>query len=176
MKKWLPGYHCPVVLVDHHHLVLPDRVKYARIHPHSFVYHIDQHSDLHDNPYDLDLTQIHNDTYLEEFTQQYCNVGNFIQPLTRSNIITHVEQIRTERKLTTTQREDHIHTHAPHGYILDIDLDFWAPEMSISDIPTTYHQTALLFAHASLVTIATSPGFIKQDIAAETLEALRRYL
>jgi hypothetical protein len=181
MKYSIPWLHCPVIVVDHHHYVLPERIRTARqlltqqhydkIH----VLHIDQHSDLHDNPYDIEESMRDDPNQLDTYTREYCTVGNFIQPILRTGIIAKVEQIRTERKLNTTDREDSLDDSPWIGYILDIDLDFRAPEMSIHDIPTSYHQTALLTKYASLITIATSPWFINQDLAQDILRDLQQH-
>jgi hypothetical protein len=59
-------------------------------------------------------------------------------------------------------------------YILDIDLDFRAPEMINDHVDQTLEKTRNLITNASLVTIATSPGYIDQELALEILEKLLR--
>jgi len=62
------------------------------------------------------------------------------------------------------------------GYILDIDIDFWAPEMGIAEWDRTIQKTRQLIAGASVVTIATSPCFIEQDRAVEIVKLLLSYM
>jgi hypothetical protein len=181
MEYTIPWYHCPILVVDHHHYVLPSRILTAQELIHSKQYtevhvlHIDQHSDLHENPYDIETSLLNDHKALEEFADEYCTVGNFIEPILRTGIISHVEQIRTEWKLLNTDREEFLEETPWRAYILDIDLDYRAPEMSISDIPTSYHQTSLISKYASLITIATSPWFIHQDRASEILKDLTNH-
>ncbi len=56
--------------------------------------------------------------------------------------------------------------------LLDIDLDFRAPEMSIGQYEESIEKTRELIAEASLVTIATSPYFLDQSKALEILQDL----
>jgi hypothetical protein len=58
------------------------------------------------------------------------------------------------------------------AYILDIDIDFWAPEMGIEEFDRTIQKTRQLIAGASMVTIATSPCFIDQERAVEIVTML----
>ena len=58
------------------------------------------------------------------------------------------------------------------AYILDIDIDFWAPEMGIEEFDRTIQKTRQLIAGASMVTIATSPCFIDQERAVEIVAML----
>jgi hypothetical protein len=57
-------------------------------------------------------------------------------------------------------------------YILDIDIDFWAPEMGIEEFDRSIEKTRQLIAGASIVTIATSPCFIDQERAVEIVRLL----
>lgn len=124
--------------------------------------HIDQHSDLNDNPNLLpnwDLDQIFN------FVQDQCNVGNFIIPALNAGLINNMAQIRSEYKLLTFEN--------PYkNYILDIDLDFRAEEMSIEKFNDTINKTKKLIPSARVVTIATSPYFLPQERAIKLLHLI----
>ena len=111
--------------------------------------HIDQHTDMNTSEFDLDIKNPNLDVY---------NVWNFIQPAIKSWLINYVEQINTEYKLLNyeTERND---------VILDIDLDFWAPEMSIEKYYETIEKTKNLISKSRVVTIATSPYFLDQQLA-----------
>lgn len=56
--------------------------------------------------------------------------------------------------------------------ILDIDLDFRAPEMSIEGYKKTINITKNLIKNSRVVTIATSPYFLDQNIAIKIIKDL----
>jgi hypothetical protein len=58
------------------------------------------------------------------------------------------------------------------NYVLDIDLDFWAPDMPNEQMEETIALTRQLITNASLVTIATSPYFLDQKLAISLLREL----
>jgi hypothetical protein len=111
--------------------------------------HIDQHTDMNTSDFDLDIQNPKLDVY---------NVWNFIQPAMKSWLINHVEQINTEYKLLNYETRN-------NDIILDIDLDFWAPEMSIEKYYETLEKTKNLISRSRVVTIATSPYFLDQQLA-----------
>lgn len=124
--------------------------------------HIDQHSDLNQNTNTLPETNLDD---IFNFVQTKCNVGNFIEPALKANLISHIDQIRSEYKLLNYQN---IHK----NYILDIDLDFRAEEMSIKQFDETIKKTKNLILNAKVVTIATSPYFLPQEKAIQLLHIL----
>lgn len=172
---------CNIIITDNHNHVLPYWLNHISEHqgrpdgsslPHSLI-HIDQHSDLWPNPNTLDTTQIADDQYRRDFADLQCNIGNFITPCIDSWLITHMTQIRTEYTLTETS--NHLTSSEPiiwHPLILDIDLDFRAPEMWISNIERSMSQVRSIMDHADLITIATSPYFIDQTLALDLLHQL----
>jgi len=126
------------------------------------VIHIDQHSDLNTPDTPINKKHINSLEYIREYANYTCNVGNFIPPALDAWIITQCEQARTESKLLDLQ----IPT---EPFILDLDLDFWAPEMSILKFDETILKTKFLIEKAQLVTIATSPYFLEQKKALKLL-------
>lgn len=125
------------------------------------VVHIDQHSDLNipkKSCKNIPLTLKN----LFDYTNFVCNVGDFIVPAQERWLIGTVIQVRTEWILL-----DFI---APkEKFILDIDLDFWAPEMGIIEYKKTITMTKKLIQAANLITIATSPFFLDQKKALSIL-------
>ena len=111
--------------------------------------HIDQHTDMNSSEFELDLENPNLDVY---------NVWNFIQPAIKSGLINKVEQINTEYKLLNFQTNE-------KDLILDIDLDFRAPEMSIEKYSETIEKVKNLISKGRVVTIATSPYFINQNLS-----------
>lgn len=122
--------------------------------------HIDQHSDMNSNPFNLKNKDWRS---VVEFTNYKCNVWNFIQPALDCWIIWNVKQIRTEYSLLWYKWEE-------KDFILDIDLDFWDSSMGIENKVWTIQKIKELIKQASLVTIATSPYFLDQNRAIDLLK------
>lgn len=160
--------------------------------------HIDQHSDLGPNPNHLDLNFLHPPwqgrgtacgggfnkeswpwNYIRDFAHLECNIGNFITPCISSWLISEMIQIRTEYTLHAESEKLKVNNLLPssdsiiRNYVIcDIDMDFRAPEMSISDVDKTMDQVRSLMDQADLITIATSPYFIDQKLALDLLHQL----
>lgn len=124
--------------------------------------HIDQHSDLKENPHILKGETLDE---VFDFTNQKCNVGNFINPALNNGFLSQMIQIRTEGSLLNFNTTE-------NDYILDIDLDFRAEEMSIENFDLTIKKTRNLIPSAKVVTIATSPYFLPQERAIQLLHLL----
>ncbi len=119
------------------------------------VLHIDQHSDLHENE-----NIIKDSADIWKFVEQKCEVGNFLQPAKDFGLIWNIEQVRTEFSLL-----NYDFITLTESFILDIDIDFWDPRMSIEQYDQTIKIVRQLIQQASFVTIATSPFFIDQKLA-----------
>lgn len=104
-------------------------------------------------------------SYIAEYVNQECNVGSFIVPAQKSGLIGECIQIRTESGLLNF-------SDLPQEYILDIDLDFWVPEMGIVQFNATIEKIKNLIVSARVVTIATSPYFMDQSRALEVLRMI----
>jgi len=156
--KWLKNFihiknpNQSIYIFDNHNHALKYRINEYKQGNISFWFdliHIDQHTDMNTSEFDLDIQNPNLDVY---------NVWNFIQPAIKSWLISNVEQINTEYKLLHFQTyEDNL--------VLDIDLDFRAPEMSIEKYSETIEKTKNLISKSRVVTIATSPYFLDQNLA-----------
>ena len=89
------------------------------------------------------------------FAENQTHVGNFIQPALQNGLISSVELVLTEYRLKE------IVSQLPELYLLDIDLDFRAPEMGYS-FQNHLPYLRILLQHAKVVTVATSPYFLDQ--------------
>ena len=156
--KWLKHFihiknkNQSIYIFDNHNHALKHRIdEYKQWNiPFWFdLIHIDQHTDMNSSEFKLDLDNPNLDIY---------NVWNFIQPAIKSWLIKHVEQINTEYKLLNYEIEN-------NDLILDIDLDFRAPEMSIEKHEETIEKVKKLISRSRVVTIATSPYFLDQILA-----------
>lgn len=187
-----------IIITDNHNHVLPYRLEIISQYNNDTsadvrnyvptktceisLIHIDQHSDLWPNSNILNLNQIYDPQYRRDYAHLECNIGNFITPCIDSWLITEMIQIRTEYKLDEVARSrdrEYKDTRLPNYsptrlLILDIDMDFRAPEMSISDIDKTMNQVRSLMDRADLITIAISPYFIDQQLALELINKLLR--
>ena len=163
--KWLKNFihitndYQSIYIFDNHNHALKYRVDEYKLWniPYWFdLIHIDQHTDMNQSEFELDLENPNLDVY---------NVWNFIQPAINSWLIKNVEQINTEYKLLNFQTEE-------NNLILDIDLDFRAPEMSIGEYFDTIEKTKKLISQSRIVTIATSPYFLDQNFAIKICKEL----
>jgi hypothetical protein len=83
-------------------------------------------------------------------------------------LINTVEQINTEYKLLNFQTDK-------NNIILDVDLDFRAPEMGIEKHLKTIEKIKELISKSNIVTIATSPYFLDQKVAIPIIDGLLKY-
>lgn len=156
--KWLKNFihiksnNQSIYIFDNHNHALKYRIDEYRLWNIPFWFdliHIDQHTDMNPSEFELNFDNPNLDVY---------NVWNFIQPAIKSGLINKVEQINTEYKLLHFQTDE-------NNLILDIDLDFRAPEMSIEKYLETIEKTKELISKSRVVTIATSPYFLDQILA-----------
>ena len=105
------------------------------------------------------------------YTNFFLNVGNYIIPAEKEGIIWDTVQIRGEGALdmyndgefTDLQQEG-------RNIILNLDLDFFEPELDFIDY-NLKKQVILDIAHkADIITVCTSPYFIDQQRALEVFK------
>lgn len=163
--KWLKNFihlkntYQTIYIFDNHNHALKYWYSEYKLWNISFWFnmiHIDQHTDMNPSEFKLDLENPNFNVY---------NVWNFIQPGLKSWLINHVEQINTEYKLLNYTTDE-------NNLILDIDLDFRAPEMSIEKYSETIEKTKKLISKSRAVTIATSPYFLEQSLAIKLCKEL----
>ncbi len=88
----------PVVVIDNHNHALyfwSEALSHREIDPGATLVHIDEHSDLWENLHDFELER-ENPEFLSRmavFTNEQCNVGNYIVPAIRSGLISEVIRI-----------------------------------------------------------------------------------
>jgi len=149
------------------------------------VYHIDAHADMRDPWVYLSKSESYDMQKVFDYTNFTLNVGNFIVPAMREWLVGEVVQIRGEEDLYAYlgQAQDlplqDTCRDAPCGYpdekqsiILDLDLDFFAPEMDYIDFELAKHVILNIASRADLITICTSPFFIKQERALRFLREI----
>lgn len=165
----------PFHIVDNHNYALAfwlEAYAEGRIGKGATLVHVDMHSDLWKNGYSLDLERAADPSYVEDFVNRKTEVGNYIDPAVRAGLVGEVAKIEGEGELEAALERleewgvGRFGTFpATHSLILNLDLDFFAPDLDY--IPFELKKRAVLgFARrARLVTVATSPCFIDQELA-----------
>jgi len=139
--------------------------------------HIDQHKDAREPSAYLAKSDAEDLKKVFEYTNSVLNVGNYILPAMRDGLIEKVIQINGEKELNEYDYPEGAQALARlqgqgSSIILNIDLDFWAPEMDYIDKKLKIDRVKEWMARADLITIATSPFFVEQEMAIEVLRDL----
>ncbi len=116
--------------------------------------HVDQHSDMRRPSRWLPAGADEGEVFA--YTRDVLNVGNFIQPALRLGWFSGVDIIDNSLKINS--RYD-------RPIVLDVDMDFFAPEMDYIDRELKISQIRRWLSHARCVTVATSPFFMDQRAA-----------
>lgn len=158
----------PISIFDNHNHALAfwyEAFLDGKIEKQATLIHIDEHSDLWDNPYDIEilknpdfsrLSRDEQNQHIYEFTNEYCNVGNYIQPAIRDGLIGEMIRIENEYQL-----DEYINYRPSGNTILNIDLDFFAPEMDFINFDKKIKLIKNIIPYVNCITIATSPYFIE---------------
>lgn len=175
---------CPVFIFDNHnhafyfwHLCLHNGFQNLRHgtprsqtkshRPPFALVHIDQHKDSRIPATLPDSRTINDADALHAYTNEILNVGNFIPPALKTGLLDHVINIDSSARLQSA-----LDSAPPENFILDLDLDFFAPELDY--IPRAAKITLFkkLLPTACLVTIATSPYFLDQQKVPDLLREI----
>lgn len=163
----------PINLVDNHNHVyfFWHKARFDLIvSNNSTLYHIDEHTDLRDPWIYLEKEELKDLKRIFEYTN-YVDVWNYIIPAIHDWLIKEMHQIRSESELTdiklkidNDELEDNI--------ILNLDLDFFQPKLDYIDYNLKKYVVQKLIKKASLITVATSPFFIDQNLALKVFRDL----
>lgn len=161
----------PITLFDNHNHALYfwlEAIRNGLLEPWFELIHIDEHSDLWHNENILDPEKaISDETYAWEFTNFSCNVGNYIEPTINAGIVAKIIRIENEFEL-----DEHIDYRPMKNSVLNLDLDFFAPEMDFISETKKIRCIRNLMKYVQCITIATSPYFIDQWRAIEKLKKI----
>ena len=157
----------PITIFDNHNHALYfwyEALSKGIISPWVELIHIDEHSDLWDNKNTIQSRDL---SSIWRFTNYECNVGNYIAPAIADGLVWKVIRIENDYEL------DAYMDYTPsRNSILNLDLDFFSPEMSFIDEEKKIRCIRNLLAKVQCVTIATSPYFIDQWLAIEKLHQI----
>ena len=156
----------PAVLVDNHNHVFYFWWKAffeGVIEKGASLVHIDQHKDMRVPECLFDGANLEE---VFDYTNFHLNVGNYIVPAREAGLVGEIQFVTSELSM-----ED-LSFVPKKNKILNIDLDFFAPELSYIDFEKSKAFIAAHLPTTSLITIATSPFFIDQNRALEVLRKL----
>lgn len=151
----------PAILVDNHNHAF--YFWYRAGLRNATLIHIDQHKDMR-----VPSEPFTGKTLQEAFkyTNEVLNVGDYIVPARATGIVGEIQFVTGE---TSLEDESNFQT---RNKILNIDLDFFAPELGYIDFNKAKRFIREHTKTASLITIATSPFFIDQERALRILRQL----
>lgn len=172
LKDFVRLYHpqtgAPITVVDNHNHALYfwlEALHQKKMTMGLPLIHVDQHKDMRDPGIALPPEALTDPQAAFEFTNTQVNVGNFIVPALRAGVISEVQMLDSDASFAAFQQ--------PLGpYILDIDIDVFAPELDYMDRPRIRAVIQKLFVGAACVTIATSPYFISFEDARRWIHIL----
>lgn len=148
--------------------------------------HVDQHKDNRIPESFLTKEDSNNLEKVFTYTNTILNVGNFIPAAEHIGLIKEIIFINSETSLLelaekiksgslnnnpSFPQNSAFQNHAPN-MILDIDLDYFAPEFDYIDNKLKVEVLRELVPQASLITVATSPFFIDQALAIKYLHQI----
>jgi len=128
----------------------------------STLIHIDEHADTRDNnkhlmkPDSLDLDKVF------DFTNNILNVWDYIIPAKQEGIIWDIIQVRNTSNL---ENYLNIKDNLSWDIILNLDLDFFQPDLDFIDYELKKKVVLDAAEKASIITVSTSPFFIDQELA-----------
>ena len=136
----------------------------------NLLYHVDEHSDMRDpweyilKPESKDMQKVFNYTNFWEV-----NVGNYIIPAQKEWLIWDIVQIRNEENLLSYLNDK---DKKQSNIILNLDLDFFQPDLDFIDYELKKNIILDIAKKASMITVATSPFFIDQNLALKVFRDL----
>lgn len=129
--------------------------------------HIDQHKDTRIPAIFLSEEKTSNWEELDQYTTETLNVGNFIMPALKTGLLKDLQIVDSSHSLQKLIDEP-----LPSNFILDVDLDFFAPELDYINNQLKLAAIKKAASQAKIITIATSPYFIDQKLAFQYLQQI----
>jgi len=150
------------------------QVRIREVSPY-FLVHIDAHKDegcyfLNKNFEQLNLSEI------KEITKKL-KVSNYISAAIQTGLI-------QPKFLSITESQDFLNFEKKfkllktesQNIILNVDIDFFDPELSLISLEDKVRLIDYFASKADLITFATSPGFIDQELRIEIVKVFLKYL
>lgn len=156
----------PLIVVDNHNHVLyfwMEEFLAGRLGDGAHMVHVDQHKDMRE-PAELFEGATLEDMF--HYVNEVLNVGNYIVPAMKMRLLKEVQLVTSEMEMENGSFFEKL------PKILNVDLDFFAEEMSYIDFEKAKRFILKHAKNASLITVCTSPFFIEQDRAIQVLHRL----
>lgn len=135
--------------------------------------HIDQHRDSRIPAEFLTPTDSHDMNKIFTYTNEILNVGNFIPPAIKTGLVKEMLLVDSQKSLNEFyQLHPNFQNPTPKNLILDIDIDFFAPELDYIGNTEKLALIENLIPQAAIITIATSPFFIDQNLAIDWIKRI----
>jgi len=137
----------------------------------NILYHIDEHADYRDP--EIDLEKIDSESIFNYTNFSDINVWNYIIPAEKEGLIWKTIQIRNTQNL-----EDYENWKLKfiwENIILNLDLDFFQPDLDFIDYQLKKKVVLDIAKKASVITVSTSPFFINQELAIRVFKDLFDY-
>ncbi len=156
----------PMVIVDNHNHAFYfwwEAFFNGQIEKGASLVHLDQHKDMRRPEHllqEFSLESIFNYTHFE------LHVGNYIVPAQEAGLIEKIQLVTSELEI------ENLDFVPLSNKILNIDLDFFAPELDYIDFKKTKDFIRAHLPTTSLITVASSPFFIEQSRAFRVLREL----
>ncbi len=131
----------------------------------NILYHIDEHADTRVPEKIISKEEIKDLQKVFEYTNFWVNVGNYIIPAVQNGFVKKVVQIRSESDLLSYDFEKI----EDASIILNLDLDFFEPNLDYIDSELKKKIILDIAKKAKIITVATSPFFIEQNLALKVL-------
>ena len=134
------------------------------------LYHVDEHADYRAPWVTLkktDLESIFNYTNFSDI-----NVWNYIIPAEEEGLIWKTIQIRNTKNLEDYLDSQLLKEGIDEGIILNLDLDFFQPDLDFIDYDLKKKVVLDIAKKASIITVSTSPFFINQELAIKVFKDL----
>lgn len=162
----------PMLVVDNHNHVFwfwYEAWHKKQIHRGATLVHIDGHRDTRPPERNPRAEEVADLSKLYDYTQNVLNVGNYIPPAMEEGLIGKLISITSEGEMETS-----IGGNYPllKSLIVNIDLDFWAPELDYIDSEKKDRFAREWMNKAGLITFSTSPFFMDQALAIGVLRRL----
>lgn len=164
VRMRVPSTLAPVYVFDNHNHAFSfwagEKLRGALSSP-AVIVHVDQHRDTRVPGRMPSPDGLLTDEGIVRYANTELNVGNFIPAAIHAGLADHVVQIGSESDM------DNFRKGQVDGMklILDVDLDFFAPELDYIPNDKKISFIRGLLPQAAIVTIATSPFFIGQSRA-----------
>lgn len=130
--------------------------------------HIDQHKDTRKPASYLKHDEISDLDKVKEYANTVLNVGNFIPPAQEAGLVDDLIIIDSIASMESFEEKPPTY----ENMILDIDLDFFSPDMAYISSDYKVQFIRKLIPEASIITIASSPFFIEQKDAIHWLHEI----